>query len=517
MNEQTKIAIEKETEQVIKFAEKYALPTKAIPKIISTHFKNKKWINELLGLNETNNWKIKFKLPTKNSHKIIAQSLTSQIYTATRGKYKPLLPFDPAYMMMGKNKIKIGKIIVETAKDLYRCKYESLLKIMELGKVPFPKTMDDETIKKINCFYGDYIKQGRIGFISTNPLDYFTSSGPGTTFTSCIKVGGGHFNTILMYLNSKTTFILYCCEEANTEKKTGRMWAYINEHAMGVGRSFGAIYPEDEDYFMHTIIKKSALLYQYNDDLRIGNIVTRQTKIGYVDTEYGRVCQIKLQSTVPTEQKIIIPAGICMECGEKLDISSQGYCSGCKNQLMKRSCVRCQKLLTETTRLEIKGLQGYVCQECAGVISRKCDDCGEQSYNERMRRIGVTGNVVCIECISNNPCKYQTCGHCGVIYQAKQIIRIKDTGMCTYCLKDLVSMGKIIKCQDCGEIMFTHNAYKEGKLDTKQYWCKKCYEIHSATTKEKKNQKWSIKKFGNKTIDENLNKTIYNLMQSLME
>ena len=76
------------------------------------------------------------------------------------------------------------------------------------------------------------------------PYDYFTMSERDCTFTSCVRIGGEYFNSVLHYLESNCMIPYFITEESST-KKIGRCCSYLSDDLIITGRMFGSMFDCD--------------------------------------------------------------------------------------------------------------------------------------------------------------------------------------------------------------------------------------------------------------------------------
>jgi hypothetical protein len=306
---------------------------KPVRDAIGRHFKNKAWVIQKLGLNVENGFSLQFPLPESIESRPLAYSLIQTVEVLSGGRYKML---DLSFMWQGKNKVRLGKVMAEIFDIVpYRQMFDinAFAEIFNQIGVFYSSCCSEpseglvakqEIYKKFMCFYGDYVKNGRVGVISANPVDYFKLSGaPHCSFTSCIRPQGEYFNTAIHYLNGGN-MLPYFIREKDRPKNIGRCCLYLSNDIIATGREFGSLYDPDtlfcrdkiQELFGGSWVVKGEVSHTYicNDSS------------AYVDYGSGTVT---VRKDVEPD-RIFIENGECLKCGGNLNTESEGVCEDCR-------------------------------------------------------------------------------------------------------------------------------------------------------------------------------------------
>lgn len=450
---------------------------KYLDEAIGQSFLNKAWIIEKLGLNKGNDYRLSFVLPSNEDNRPLAVALLKDIEQLTKGMYKFL---DLSFMWQGKNKIRVSKAL-SVAYDIYvgmpsneKNVFTGMLQVMRVAYSNFFSLCEEarrdrksEILHKINVWYGDYIKNGRVGHISANPYDYFTLSDDSDrycSYTSCVRPNGEYSNTLIHYLcgNNMLPFFI---TEVDKEKKIGRCCIYLSNDIVATGRYFGSMF--DSDALLARDKVQEAFGGTWAVKGSIDNKYICNDSTGYVDFGYG-VVTVRKDADF---EKIYVENGICLACGGELDSSKDlicnvclkdddGYinCSDCGRRIMYEEsyrvgdydvcdrcianysmCDRCDEYVTETYEVEGE----YLCEDCynrAGVVV--CDKCGTDIYRDNAYHIG-DNEYYCEYCIDD--IDYIECADCGKLVTSYTYIVDDDKNVCDRCLTEYW------KCEGCGE------------------------------------------------------------------
>lgn len=450
---------EMERDMVIKLLRNHDIPYDYLDEVIEKHFKEKEWLINKLGLNEDNGYKLSFRLPTTEENRPEAVSFLKDIEKLTDGVFRYL---DMSFMWQGKNKFRIAKAI-KVAMDIYwilseddRYGFDDFRMMMHNAGLDYNTKSDDiaRDVQVLSCYYGDFIKNGRVGWISANPYDYFTLSKHNCTFTSCVRVGGEYFNSVLHYLASDCMIPFYITED-NNSKKIGRCCMYVNNDLIASGRLFGSMFECD------ALIARDYIQNMFQGDWVVKGKIDREhvsnCSTAYVDYGYGVVTVRKGVENASVE----IPQGRCLSCGCSLDTDEGGVCSDCHTGC---KCERCGCGMNEDESYFIEDRDEYWCEYCVDHHATYCSRCGsvfsdscqqvdgEDYFCERCRnKIGVStcydcdnlftiDNMVNIEDINEHVCEdcadeyYHRCDSCGLFFSELD----NDSGLCSNCLEERV-------------------------------------------------------------------------------
>ena len=289
----------------------------------------------------------------------------------------------------------------------------------EIAKLP-----KDAIIHKFHVWYGDYVKNGRVAVISTNPWDFFTAScgrHDYCGFTSCVCPDGEYANTILDYLASDCVAMMYIAKENSINFKEGRCWIYLNETRVFQGRIFGSIFDSDmllvRDYVQQKIapdgvlplfpnIKAPSKWIKRTDDIALNSRDYIRHGTAYIDEGYGIMSQLKGIS----EHKIFeFNEGICLECGDGLDGNESEYlCSYCADK-EKRLCCSCNRIIYDDDETYVSDSGNVYCDDCWHENFNTCERCHEHVHVD-YSIILDDGLIVCDGCFDR--CGWECC-ECG--------------------------------------------------------------------------------------------------------
>jgi len=353
--------------------EYHGFPTHKLDDAISLHFEGKQKMLDILGLNEGNNWRVPVQLPE------VAESKESVAYFLREieecvGRYR-VIEKNSEYMLDDKARVRVGKIFPLYIKDYYFgalrliSEYYKKVKKQELkdcdnflkenlvytyallkeAKIAFADEdiWDDKKIDNIiarfSCFYGDFIKSKRAGYISGNPLDYFTLSRVGTTFTSCIGIGGEYFNSAVHYLCNPNTFISYTTDDygdlkdstkaikdvpkeiiGSIHKKIGRSMFYLNEGLIIASKYYGSYYEPENLAFIEFLKERMGGGFKQSSLTVKDSLMINHNTGAYID--FGST-----KAFVRAKyEKIDFNSGMCLKCGGKIaEFPNKGMCKPC--------------------------------------------------------------------------------------------------------------------------------------------------------------------------------------------
>ena len=467
------------------------IPSDYLDEAISRHFKNKASLIKRLDLNENNSYRQSFRLPTTVENRPLARNFLMDIEALTNGLYKFL---DLSFMWQGKNKVRLGKII-PIAFDRYcieidqnrdsRYSYgyfrDVLLNSLSIRNgyslcsleddKNYRKEHRDKVIHLLSCYYGDYIKNGRVGWYSANPYDYFTLSENDCTFTSCVRIGGEYFNSVLHYLESDC-MIPYFITEENSTKKIGRCCSYLSSDVIATGRMFGSMFDCD------TLVYRDKLQEMYGGKWivkgKIGSDYIHNRSSAYVDTGYG-VVTIRSESDSPF---VVIPKGICLCCGDTNNGQEGGVCSDCESGWNK--CQRCGERMNEDESYYIEDIDEQWSSECAHEYATECDKCGCYYLNDHIMSVNDGDLHYCQRCADKRG-NIVTCDCCNEYFTEDKITFVEDTqeNVCSECINN-----NYCECSECGKY------FAEVKHIDGEDYCVDCYET---IMEERANDEESIK------------------------
>ena len=467
--------IEDKVEQFLKY---YNISTNSLHKVLERHFEGKKKIFEIIGLNKKNDWRVSVPLPVVYEGNSIVSQFINEM-TQITGKYTSI-DGSAEYMMDGKDKVRIGKVINYYLKNFYfslvklvtnyREEYEKMKDVrccevlkdnllntyimFNEAKLVFEKKdLDDESkidamVAKFSCFFGDYTKSQRNGIISGNPLDYFTLSGIGTTFASCICIDGEHFNSVLHYIGSPNTIVSYTVDgkiktsSSNSNdvaqefkswipKKIGRALFYINRGLIISSRYYGSYYQAENDAFILYLKEKlGGGFTEVPANIQKENSYFQNLNTSaYLDFGYMKTF---VQGSF---DKIVFQSGLCLKCGGNIGKADlKGICDECFNG--ERKCYLCGK--THAT-CYLDRYNQYVCEECYNK-NVECSYCNQRINKEDIRIvINRSGERNWCRWCAEDHSRY--CEDCGKLFHRDMLSNYK----CPECTKKRVEKARCEK------------------------------------------------------------------------
>jgi hypothetical protein len=462
-------------DKVKRWLEKEDIPTDYLEDAIKRHFRNKAPLLEKIGLNEGNDYRVSFRLPTTEENRPQAVAFLKDIEKITGGLYRYL---DLSFMWQGKNKFRVGKII-PTAFDMFfnqqdidmdMCKAfrSMLLNSCNVRGIDFYAIENNEDYRKENrdkavhllsCYYGDYIKNDRMGWYSANPYDYFTLSEYDCTFTSCVRISGEYFNSVLHYLESNCMIPYFITEECST-KKIGRCCSYLSDDLIITGRMFGSMFDCD------TLVYRDKIQELIGGEWVVkGNVASEwieNSSTAYVDYGYGVVTLRKGL----TSGYVIIPKGICLSCGGVNNGEQGGTCCDCNDEHNGWYCARCECREEEEDSYYIEDVGESWCCDCAHEYAQECDKCGNYYTNDNILSVNDSDLHYCQRCADKRG-GINECYDCHELFTDDHMILIEDINECV--CKDCAG-NNYHQCKECGKYF---DEFK--KLDGDEY-CNDCYE-----------------------------------------
>jgi hypothetical protein len=444
--------IDKKVEQIAKLLDEkdvqYNYST--LKTIIDKHFTEKvEWMC-LLGLDETNDFKRQVDLIDRLDNKPAIKELLVKLKSLEHGNIDIQ---DANYFKSGKNIVRVSKYITKWFDILaginpQRCSFY-INNTLDAARYDVYRFWDeynadkDFAKHKFLCLYGDIIKNGRVGYISVDPYDYFTMSGVGTTYSSCVAIGDAWMNTINHYLNSDCVFLSYVKEKTGT-KKIGRSLIYLGKDLILQSGIYGSFYESDERAFRIEIEHLLGGRWIISACNGIKDYVINESN-AYIDSNYGTVTYRKDSSPAP----VLIKSGFCLTCGHILDTREYGNCDRC---YVNYTCEIC----SERTNNE-----SGICDSCYKNTDC-CRECGTRSKLVNLTFIG--DYYYCAACCLE---LFTYCGICNewTFKDNTTLIIDVDIYACNECLKDYD------KCYECDD--FFKTTYVTGDNIT---LCKRCYE-----------------------------------------
>ena len=461
-------------DKVKQWLEEENIPTDHLEDAVKRHFKNKASLLEKIGLNEDNDYRVSFRLPTTEENRPLAVGFLKDIEKITNGMFNYL---DLSFMWQGKNKFKVGKII-PTAWDMFFNKTEDerydyaafrtmLSNSCNVRGIDFYLLDEnngyrnenrDKTIHLLSCYYGDYIKNGRMGWYSANPYDYFTLSERDCTFTSCVRIGGEYFNSVLHYLESSCMIPYFITEEGST-KKIGRCCSYLSDDLIITGRMFGSMFDCDTLIYRDKI--QELIGGEWVVKGKVDSEWIKNSSTTYVDSGYGVVT---LRKGLPSSD-VEIPKGICLSCGGINNGEMGGVCCDC-NDTSGWHCERCENRANEEDSCYIEDIGESWCDECADNLACICDRCKNWFSNDSILSVDDGDYHYCQQCADKKG-EINECYDCNKLFTDDHMVLIEDIE--EYVCEDCAD-NNYHRCNECGKWFD-----EVKKLDGDNY-CNDCYE-----------------------------------------
>jgi hypothetical protein len=361
---------------------------------------------------------------------------------------------------------------------------------------------------------GDVIKSGRKLVLSSNILDFLTSSS-NASFTSCHSFDGCHFNGNLAYIRDAITLISFIVGEkddlmAPENRKLGRCWVYNPLPHVVMPKSYGGYFDFEREAVRRYVLERISAKFGIEDFKTVYGITYPSSSVIYekpTDGSSGAALYLDnygLEVSSPAGHKGLPTlefsaamclmcagttarqkGGVCNEhtgkargncagCGERKDLGSlytvqeQHYCTRCVERLFKQ-CGMCAQYHPRETLVSIGGRS--VCPGCVEREYTNCACCNKQVRNRDTAELGNIG-MVCTTCVH----KYMQCSVCNEYHLSAEVAYHKYVGrVCNTC-----APGVSFVCGTCGE--HYHNKYKKALKDSGAEVCTKCHA--AATGKE---------------------------------
>lgn len=420
----------------------------------------------LLGLSKENDWRTSFALPENKDSRPHEWDFIRAISNISPD-YKPI---DLAFMYEGRNKIRIAKLIKKHWEYLSRLPLPLFNDPHNYANQAMIDFGSDKSLHYFLTWYGDRIKEDRVGWISCNPYDYVTMAGNNkcnyASFTSCLRIGGEYFGGVAAYMLSDCTYLIYIATSKTPGKKIGRTVLFTNNDAVYTGRMYGSIFERDclfmRDYIQDRIGGKFMV---GKGGLTEG--VMSNTGAGYIDWGSGTYTYHKDTNPSP----FIIPIAACWKCGKKA--GPTGYCDKCSGRSRQYICDNCGHGMNEDEIYHWR--DEMFCGDCIDEVSFGCSSCGDRYELDSGILVdnGVHGGrYICENCLRHH---YYRCPACSKISHNTEVIGMivvagVRTPVCRSCI------GNYKQCPVCGD-------YFEELSDNGR-----CY-ICNTTTKKRKEKK----------------------------
>jgi hypothetical protein len=373
-----------DNKEIRKLLRDEGIPYEYLDRVIERHFEHKIWLAETLGLNKENDWRVKMLLPSDISNKPEIVSFLNILEQISEGKYRVL---DLNFMWKGKNKVRVTKVINEywhllgdfcLFRDKYPIIYSAYSDFVcwwqdHCSRVAIH--LHEKSKANFLCAYGDIVTNGREGIISLNPYDYFTLSGENCGFTSCIRIGGEYFNTVLAYLESGCALPVFCTNAGDERlKKVGRVMGYINETAVHFGRVYGTFQDADLLLLRTWVHGKIGGEWVKRAEPGLPNDSYENDGSAYIDSG----CGIYTYRKEIDRKKFHFPCARCLACGYGTSRDCGGTCDDCARDGV--CCTGCENYLDEDDMYCVD--DRWYCSDCFNESYFVCSGCGEYCGND---------------------------------------------------------------------------------------------------------------------------------------
>jgi len=396
------------------------IPECSIEELYSIMNRNKQSINNILGLNEENEYRHVLNA-TMNEEEF--KSIYGNVYCLIRKMCKGN-DFNVCGNWIKLNGVK-QKLSKYVAKEYQTMTFNSLdLRILQ-----------SELRGDISTVF-DLIKPKRV-VISTNMYDFFTSAS-NASFRSCYAIDGSHFNGNISYMTDNFTFMIYTASK-NLNRKIGRTWGYLPNvvDTFLIGKIYGSMYETEMNLALEYIRNRINPKIEWNYYVtEYSNYSNARPDLEYPIPVFFDCAEIKIHTEKDKllgepflEFKLIH----CLECGRETNYGYYGRCSRCSENI--RRCEYCE------IPFHIDTSNNYsVCKSCVEKHCKPCTKCGTKEWN----LYHVDGEHLCIECME---VLHKRCQYCGDWCIRNDAIHVKNHVYCSSC----VSVS--LQCDECGEII----------------------------------------------------------------
>lgn len=309
----------------------------------------------------------------------------------------------------------------------------------------------------------DIIKPKSI-VISTNMYDFFTSA-TNASFRSCYALDGSHFNGNISYMTDSWTFMIFTYSD-DIDRKIGRLWGYllnIEQPMFLTSKIYGSMYETELGTAIHDISKSISpdAIWKVNqfDYDRYSNASPGTEYPVPVYFDYDTISihhtQPKLKyNNLPHLEFMNIK---CMRCGTNTNNGFYGMCSNCASEVIK--CNLCNNVF----HIENIASGTDVCQECCDKHYSECGICGEKHNTKYL--VEIDGKLICKNCLYNT---HRKCSLCNVWHKMEDTTVIGHLFFCKEC-KD-----SVYTCDRCGNMALVKEDGSHLKHDNMEL-CSGCY------------------------------------------
>lgn len=317
-------------------------------------FEAKKHINELIGANEDNEYRVHVPLNEEYTNRlflkfanVVAEWLNNAIKNEANVKGEsleelPLFEVKNAKILLHRNnehkltrKI-TRRFFIDNKENTIVLEMVKMSSVLTPAGITNPRIQDvydysEDLERKFPIWYGDQLNGNkRVLVLSTNPYDILRASS-NTSFSSCYRVDGEYWNGCITSALSPNTAILSVEDAKNPGYKIGRSWVYWKEDLIVVGREYGSIYNDHVSSVVKFLASKMG--WDHFDFMPGYKINTTVETLGpaYLDKGYGYCYGNKWDGA-----KITLPPSMCLYCGgTNKKNSSLGVCDTCRNSVTR--------------------------------------------------------------------------------------------------------------------------------------------------------------------------------------
>lgn len=364
-------------------------------------FKSKADVCSLVGLNETNNWRLAIKVGDMDETTLreINYQIAGLCYTLF-GEYS------------------LSKGTASNGKKLTRALIEEAKKDQDFpfGRWTYPcQELNIRKIEDIGPRVGESLKKGVWVVVSGNPIDFLTA-GASKSFDSCYQPRPynthhtSYFNaTNSLWYSAPGTLVVYTTnvppkafEEPN---KQGRVWVHVNfgcddgSPYLLYGRVFGTISEQAGKMAREAILKPMRLLYGVEEERkwRKDSELGQTARYGYDHPGYtgDREYFVCYHMVNQQPEQVFWDAGsaICFSCGQETSHPLGAVCSDCSET--RWQCEDCGSWVTQDYMRNLNGVD--LCEDCFDSVASRCPACGSYEFTENMVE-GPDEEYICQHC-----------------------------------------------------------------------------------------------------------------------
>lgn len=472
----------------------YSSSKDVILEIHQTMRKNKAWIDELLGLNASNMWRVTIPLTVDDSDISNRYPQTDRLLSWLM-KVNGTSDYSLAkgYVDTKDGSMKLTRYLKKylykfiALSDVHLTSY--IMSLGELNLVPVDQNLvldnfRDPSTWKLDtylCALGELRHSGVQAVISTNLYDFITAS-ENASFTSCFRVGRDYFAGTVGYSRDSVTIITMIVKRdapmTNFELyKVGRSWAYlIPETQNGQGpyiiqpRRYGSYSKTDSKQVRAFIQKRWATSLDVPNTwikTSVDDNTFWETSpelggypwAGYFDPKYSATSVCWLSGHVrPTRVRVPLVHAQCLACGREHSCGS-GFCEDCQSSY---ECDRCGYQFSPH-EMHVYHDELY-CSDCFGMITTLCVSCNARIYREHADWVG--DYPYCESCFND---EFRICLECERAFKFDDLRDIEGYGwVCSDCFED-----HFVVCTHCDRDVHKDDAFNaEG--DESMPICRNC-------------------------------------------